>query len=481
MFSILGGRTRFWSTAAQFDTGTMERADQIQNLPYLHNMIPHPKDTPAAKRHPADYDRLNDVNYGTNSYCKTKMKEIQAQFVGKKMMSMPATCQFQAWRNIKLQAVHDEAITINNIDQYHRIEVAELTPGTNYLVGHGYSNITKFGRKLGVQEYVEGNKRDLELNHGGALSRVTHLRAWDKVRNKFPGGMGISVPDLDMHFEIELAKMRLSSRKRGKPSTSMERRRINELEESEEIGGSGQPPTKKVQNFENTRPASMQKENTGTARTSARLNDKVQAELQEALPQISASSDSGNDADGAVNPQDFEKAKGNRSSLQHRYTPEKLAWANEWFRKNASDTKKKKYEKDGKTWKWFEQASLEFQEKFDQETPKLHKPNTGLRNIHQAMKKSGQLEGEQGDVQFYEKQENYPRKEGSINWVKQQQSLNDQKNAEATGTSGSVNASGGPDPAEEEDEHTVRAEPRKKRKGVEAEAIHQSPKWQRRV
>lgn len=217
--------------------------------------------------------RVHDPVTGTDAFCDKKMQEIDDEFTGYKMYSDRATWEYIAWRNVKLYAVDDTRITAANIDEYHHVECLQVKPGTNYLVGLGYTSPSHSERQADTEDYI-ARKDDLQVKYGDELLGNSQDldRAWDAVSSKFEGIKETSEGDLDEHWLIELRKLRpdlveYNPRPRVPPmriapTNAGKRRRddsvdSDESEGSEKSGGSSQPRTKKLRRLQRRQPRNL--------------------------------------------------------------------------------------------------------------------------------------------------------------------------------------------------------------------------------
>lgn len=110
--------------------------------------------------------RVHDPITGSDAHCDKKMQEIDDEFTGYKMYSDRATWEYVAWRNVKLHAVDDTCITAANIDENHHVECLQVKPGTNYLVGLGYTSPSPVEGQADTEDYIARKTDDLQMKYG---------------------------------------------------------------------------------------------------------------------------------------------------------------------------------------------------------------------------------------------------------------------------------------------------------------------------
>ncbi|KAE9972801.1 hypothetical protein EG327_009368 [Venturia inaequalis] len=355
--------------------------------------------------------RIHDPLSGTDAYCDRKMQDIDDEFSGYNMYSDLATWEYVAWKNVRLDAIQDKRMTAANIDEYHHVETLKVEPGTNYLVGLGYTSPSPFSRQANTVAYIARKKENLQGKCGenlrGTLEDLD--RAWDAVSGKFQGIAQASEGDLDEHWLIELRKLRpnlvqYNPRPRAQrmamaptntvgSSSSTGKRCRDNWAESEEAGGLSQPRAKKPRKTvspatQNTRSSSRFK---STARTRAR-DDQAEEEANGEQSDCTSTKPEKGNKQGTVS--------------RNKKTARQLAWMNMHFCVRNTETNKPS--------NWKVAMSLEFKKEYEYPLP--HKADYSMKNYWQQMEASGHFEaGLVCDEQFYEDEGNYPGKDGSKN------------------------------------------------------------------
>ncbi|KAE9983603.1 hypothetical protein EG328_009771 [Venturia inaequalis] len=113
--------------------------------------------------------------------------------------------------------------------------------------------------------------------------------------------------------------------------------------------------------------------------------------------------------DSAAPAASAKSRKGLRGSAKE-FDAERLTWINKWC--NDDDAGKKTYDKDLKR---HQQMNRDFEKEFDLKVPLKE---YSIRNKRQEMRGCGQIDGTVRTKEFYEKEENYPRKK----WAKTEES-----------------------------------------------------------
>ncbi|QDS74717.1 hypothetical protein FKW77_000722 [Venturia effusa] len=362
--------------------------------------------------------RIHDPVCGTDAHCDERMKTIDDQFAGENMMSALATWEYQAWRNIKADAIHDERITAANLDDYHRVETARVMPRRNYLVGFGHSSPDPFSCRTGPEDYIAMKRNNLQVKYGIDLPEDSQAlgRAWDAVSKKFDGVAETSEGHLKQHWLIELRRIKSDLAKQSlvpdRIRPGIGKRRHGEEAESEEFTESEKTGVSK--RFRAKRPhkstsMATQQDVSSDVRASSRLKSAARPKTEE------ADDDGGSDYCTAKTRKVKPKATRSR---RDRKTPAQLAWMNKHFRKHMAETKK--------PGNWKGVMSLEFKKRFDYVKP--HIADNSMKNYLQQMHASGQLEtGLVCDEQFYKDDGNYPGKDGSKNHPKVQRPIKEEE------------------------------------------------------